>query len=124
MNMKLFVKTVNSKYRDVHVHFFNAQVTAPTSALPTTQQTTPSPSTTAGENGTASRNAGENGTASRNAEVEVRQPDILVVLGKMVVDQEMSRFIGKSDSPPPKKKKRWKKMTTFCSILMRWVNRS
>ncbi len=102
MNMKLFVKTVISKYRDVHVHFFNAQVTAPTSALPTTQQTTPSPSTT----------AGENGTASRNAEVEVRQPDILVVFGKMVVDQEMSRFIGKSE-PPPKKKETMEKIDDF-----------
>jgi len=77
--MKLFVKTIVSNTEMLMftfvkaVDFGSSQVSAPTSALPTTQQSTPSPATTAGENGTTSR------------EVEVRQPDIPVVSEKTVV---------------------------------------
>ena len=91
--MKLFVKTIVSNTETLMftfvkaVDFGSSQVFAPTSALPTTQQSTPSPATT----------AGENGTTSRNAEVEVGQPDIPVV--QKNGGPEMSRFIGKT-SPP------------------------
>lgn len=51
-------------FRQLRHHEVAKEVSAPTSALPTTQQSTPSPATS----------AGENGTTSRNAEVEVTAP--------------------------------------------------